>query len=243
MAQARFRPQKTAMLVAQRIVADILSRGSRAGDRLPPEKSMLEEYKVGRGTLRESLRFLELQGLISLKPGPGGGPVVEQLDGSGLATSLTLLLQFERAPFRTIGEARAGLEPMTARLAAERLTDEQLESLKTNLSQMKEKISNEDTFLDLNEEFHDIIAHGSGNALFAHLIDALTGMLDGSAIGITYSERRRLAVHAAHTRIYEAMSARDPEAAAAAMREHIDEYTRYAESKFPDVLDAPISWN
>ncbi|MGO1236570.1 FadR/GntR family transcriptional regulator, partial [Microbacterium gubbeenense] len=100
------RPQKTALLVAQQIVADIQQRGNVAGDRLPPEKVMLEQYQIGRGTLRESLRFLELQGMITLKPGPGGGPVVEQANGTGLATSLTLLLQFENAPYRDIVEAR-----------------------------------------------------------------------------------------------------------------------------------------
>jgi GntR family transcriptional repressor for pyruvate dehydrogenase complex len=242
MAQAQFRPQKTALLVAQRIVADIQAANGKAGDRLPPEKLMLEEYQVGRGTLRESLRFLELQGLISLKPGPGGGPVIEKPDGSGLATSLTLLLQFENAPYRTIAEARAGLEPMTAQLAAERFTDEQLAVLETNISEMKKNLGDEARFLELNEEFHDMIAHGSGNALFAHLIDALTGILDGSAIGITYPERRRTAVHAAHVRIYEAMVAHDGEKAAEAMRVHIDEYSRYAELKFPEVLASPISW-
>lgn len=91
------RPMKTAMLVAQRIVADINERGNVVGDRLPPERLMLEKYDVGRGTLRESLRFLELQGVITLKPGPGGGPVVVQPDASSLATSLALLLQFSDA--------------------------------------------------------------------------------------------------------------------------------------------------
>jgi len=58
MASVSTRPQKTAMLVAQRIVADINRRGNAVGDRLPPERVMLDEYEVGRGTLRESLRFL-----------------------------------------------------------------------------------------------------------------------------------------------------------------------------------------
>src|SRR6476620_12570986 len=91
------RPQKTALLVARRIVGDIRRNGHVAGDRLPPEVSMLEKYRVGRGTLRESLRFLELQGVITLKPGPGGGPVVQKPDASNLATTLLLLLQFENA--------------------------------------------------------------------------------------------------------------------------------------------------
>lgn len=203
---------------------------------------MIEQYGVGRGTLRESLRFLELQGLISLRPGPGGGPVIEKPDGEGLATALTLLLQFENAPYRTIAEAREGLEPMIARLAAKRLSDARLDELSANLDGMKATLHDEVRFTEYNELFHDIIAHGSGNALFAHLINALNGILDGSSMGITYSERNRRAVHVAHTRVYNALRARDPLQAATAMREHITEYSRYAELKFPEVLNSPISW-
>jgi len=231
------------MLTAQRIVADIDRSGNEPGDRLPPERAMLEQYDVGRGTLRESLRFLELQGVISLKPGPGGGPVVEQPDATCLGTSLTLLLQFANAPFRTIGEARAGLEPMMAQLAAERMTDAQLDELRSSVETMGEQLGHQEVFIDENKRFHDIVAHGSGNALFGYLIDALLGILDGSAIGIDYPEVRRRAVHRAHDRIYQAIASRDPEAAAAAMATHIGEYLKYAGNKFPEVMAARITWS
>ena len=230
------------MLVAERIVADINRRGNQVGDRLPPERLMLETYNVGRGTLRESLRFLELQGVISLKPGPGGGPVVQQPDSSSLATSLTLLLQFANAPFRTVAEARLGLEPMMARLAAHRMSKEQLADLKASVDTMHEHLKDQEVFLEENKRFHDVIAHGSGNAMFGFLVDALLGILDGSAIGIDYPEVRRAAVHKAHLRIYETIEARDPAASAEAMLDHIAQYVKYAEKKFPDVLDAPIVW-
>jgi GntR family transcriptional regulator, transcriptional repressor for pyruvate dehydrogenase complex len=243
MATAPLRPQKTAMLVAQRIVADISRRGKTVGDRLSPERVMLDEYDVGRGTLRESLRFLELQGVISLKPGPGGGPIIQQPDAGSLATALTLLLQFENAPFRTIAEARTGLEPMMAQLAAQRMSDEQLADLKSSVDTMHDQLDDQQVFLDENKRFHDVIAHGSGNAMFGYLVDALLGILDGSAIGIDYPKVRRTAVHKAHLRIYEAIAERDPAASSEAMAAHISEYVKYAERKFPDVLDAPIVWS
>ena len=236
------RPQKTAVLVAQKIVSDIQARGNIVGDRLPSERLMLENYQIGRGTLRESLRFLELQGVIMLKPGPGGGPVVQDPDGSSIATALTLLLQFENAPFRTISEARAGLEPMMAQLAATRMSDEQLAELAQSVELMGEEIDDEGVFLDMNREFHRIIAHGSGNKMFGYLVDSLLGMLDGSAIGFDYPEHRRIAVYKAHSGLYDAIAARDPLASSAAMNEHIAAYARYAERKFPDLLDAPVSW-
>lgn len=236
------RPQKTAIIVAQRIIWDITRHGKVAGDRLPPERSMLDEYEVGRGTLREALRFLELQGVITLKPGPGGGPIVHQPDATALATSLTLLLQFANAPFRTIAEARGGLEPMMAQLAAQRITEAQLLELKASVDNMQDNLDDQVIFLEENKRFHDVIAHGSGNAMFGYLVDALLGILDGSAIGIDYPEVRRIAVHKAHLSIYEAIAAKDPAESAAAMEDHIQQYLEYAEKKFPDVLAAPILW-
>lgn len=236
------RPQKTAIILAQKIVADINERGNVIGDRLPPERVMLEQYQVGRGTLRESLRFLELQGVISLRPGPGGGPAVTKPDAAPLATALTLLLQFSDAPFRTIAESRQGLEPMMAQLAAERMSDEEVAELGSSVQRMRENLSDEKIFLEENKRFHDIIAHGSGNAMFGYLVDALLDILDGSAIGIDYPEVRREAVTKAHTSIYDALASRDPEAAARTMSDHIAAYIRYAETKFPHVLDSSVTW-
>lgn len=62
---------KAAERTAQRIVQDIAERDLAAGDRLAPEATMLKTYKVSRGTLREALRLLEVQGLVVMKSGPG----------------------------------------------------------------------------------------------------------------------------------------------------------------------------
>lgn len=231
------------MIIARRIVDDIRRNGHSVGDKLPPERVMLEQYQVGRGTLRESLRFLELQGVISLKPGPGGGPTVERPDASNLATTLVLMLQFDNAPFRDIVEARRGLEPLMARLAAERMTPEQLAKLEESVERMRDHLDDEEVFLEANQRFHDVIAWSSGNALFGFLIDALLGIIDGTALGVDYPPHRRAAVLKAHTRIFEALKQRDPEASMEAMQAHIDEYMRYVTRKFPDVLARPVTWD
>src|SRR6266705_1264525 len=112
------RPPKAAMLIAQRIVRDIVRSGMTSSDLLPPERVMLETYETGRGTLREALRLLEFQGVISLKPGPGGGPVLMSPAASHLAGTLMLVMQLNQAPVREILAARAVLEAVVARLAA-----------------------------------------------------------------------------------------------------------------------------
>src|SRR5919112_5986576 len=137
------RPPKAAMLVAQRIVRDVVRGGLRPGDLLPPERTMLEKYETGRGTLREALRLLEFQGVIALKPGPRGGPVLQDPDASHLASTVILLMQLKQAPFRSIVEVRSALEPMTSSLAAVRMTDEQLSALEDSVFQMRDELDNQ----------------------------------------------------------------------------------------------------
>jgi len=237
------RPPKAAMLVAQRIMRDVVAGGLKPGDLLAPERTMLEKYQTGRGTLREALRLLEFQGVIALKPGPRGGPVLQSPNASHLASTLVLLMQLKQAPFRSIVEVRTAMEPMISRLAAERMGDEALGELSKTIDQMRENLDNQDIFLDANKRFHDIIAWSSGNPLFGYIVDSLLGILDGTIIGIDYPGHRRVAILKAHDEIFQALSSRDPAAAEDRMREHIDAYVRYAERKFPELMDQVVRWD
>lgn len=236
------KPPKTAIVVAQRIVADINRMGNVPGERLPPEHSMLEQYSVSRGTLREALRFLELQGVITLKPGPGGGPIVQKPDSQSLEIALTLMLQFEQAPYRSIAESREGIEPIIARLAAKRITPELKEQLIESVEVMREKLHDLQTFLEMNKVFHHVIAVASENVLLANIIDALLDLLDGSSIGVDYSTVRREAILEAHERVLEAILSGNEDAAEKAMLDHIDEYLVYLEKRHPEALEWPVVW-
>ncbi len=92
----RWKP-KTAETVARRVVQTIVSGGLTAGDKLPREAEMVEHCGVGRETLREALRLLETQGLITLRRGPGGGPVVASADAVNLGRISTLYYQMTGA--------------------------------------------------------------------------------------------------------------------------------------------------
>jgi GntR family transcriptional repressor for pyruvate dehydrogenase complex len=68
------RSRKLAEIVAHELVAEIAKQGLTPGRVLPPEADMVRSFGVGRATIREALRLLEVQGLIAMRPGPGGGP-------------------------------------------------------------------------------------------------------------------------------------------------------------------------
>src|SRR5579864_1425673 len=94
------RPAKTAETVAAAIVHDMVSRNLGPGDTLPAEAAMLAHYRVSRASLREALRLLEVQELIRLKPGPGGGPIVTAVDPRNLAKMTTLYLHLGGATYQ-----------------------------------------------------------------------------------------------------------------------------------------------
>jgi GntR family transcriptional repressor for pyruvate dehydrogenase complex len=237
------RPQKTAALLAQRIVGEITDGGLQQGSPLPPEKTMLEEYGVARGTLREALRFLEIQGVITIKTGPGGGPIVNRPGSRHLASIIAMMLQLEQASFRTVLEARVVLEPELARRAAARATDEQAEELHQSVVRMRETLADEHAFVEENALFHELIAEIAGNPVFTMVLASLTWICDGTPLGVQYPPASREAVVAEHARIHRAIAARDADRAGAAMSVHMGDFAAYLEAKYPQVLDAPLRWD
>lgn len=239
------RGPKTSLVVAQQIVRDTSRKGLQPGDLLPPERAMLEEYQIGRGTLREGLRLLEFQGMLALKPGPKGGPVLLDPDASHLASTIILLMQLQNASLSTIVEARTALEPVVCRLAAERIGEDSLLELKQSVDLMQQSVETADldTFLETNKQFHDIIAWSTGNALFGYLTDALMRITGGTVMGVDHPANLRKNTLAAHTAIYEALSSHDRDLSEDRMRDHIREYAKYAEKKFPELLSQVLPWN
>lgn len=239
---SRIRPQKTSLLVAQRIVAEITEAGKQPGDRLDPEHVMLETYGIGRGTLRESLRILELQGVISLKPGSGGGPIVERPDSRALASSLTLLLHFEGRPLAAVIEARAALEPVVARLAAEHATPEQLTALRENVERVAARLDEQASVHREREHFHALLAAASGNSVFEHLVSAMLGILESGQVAHATPQQVIERSVQDHRHIFEAVSAGDGELAETLMRDHLHAHDEYPGAHDPASLHAPINW-
>jgi GntR family transcriptional regulator, transcriptional repressor for pyruvate dehydrogenase complex len=241
-ARRNLKPQKTAMLLAQRIVSEITDRELAPGAMLPPEQDMLAEYGVARGTLREALRYLESQGILAIKPGPRGGPVVTSPDPRHLAGTIALLLQATDAPYRTVVEARQIVEPALGGRAASAASDAQVAELAASVDRMAEVLDDLPAFLDENYAFHGLIAEMADNRLFEQLLGSLGWITDGTALGVDYPKRSRTQVLAVHRSILAAIADRDPALAESRMREHIDSYVAYLQRHYRAVLDQRLRW-
>jgi len=236
------RAYKAALSIAQHIVDDITTGRLRPGTRLDREREMLVRFNVGRGTLREALRFLEMSGVIIVKAGPQGGPIVAEPDAHDLASMLGLFFQLRSMPFSALVDARELLEPELAGRAAEFATADVVQEIVDSVRGMEAFLADEENFIAENDRFHDIVAAAADNEMFALLVSSLHAITDGMPLGISYPIERREAVLRAHSAVADAIGTHDAEGARWAMRQHIREFHKYVRTHFPDIYRQPVRW-
>jgi len=239
--RAPARRTKAATALAKNIVREIHRRGLQPGDKLLSEQKMVERYGVARGSLREALRYLELQGVLRIKSGPGGGPQIDVPNGRHFASTLALMLQFVGAGFRAIVETRFVVEPGMAALAAERASTDDLRALRECLVAMRAALRHAPRFQEENRRFHDLLAFASGNPVFRFLLPALHWISDGA--GIEYSEAERARILRAMRQILAAVEAHDAAGAAASMQRFFALSLAYLDRTYPDIMARPVAWS
>jgi DNA-binding FadR family transcriptional regulator len=191
------------------------------GDRLPAERDLALRLGVSRSTLREAIRGLEMMRVLQVRHGEG--IFVTSLDAALLleATGFALQLMRDHEVVELL-ELRAILEGAAAGLASARMTDQQLRTLSQRLEEL-DAATTADDFLEADIAFHACIAAGAGNGVLASLLDTFSSRTYrarylNAGLGLEESLARG---RVAHLRIYEAVAARDPEAARASASAHV----------------------
>lgn len=163
------RAPKAAELIAGHLRRQIVRGELLPGRTLPPENKLMEQYGVSRPTLREALRILEAEALISVRLGSHGGAQVIAPDVSVAARYVGLLLQIQGTTVNDVYEARMITEPPCARLFALHATDEDIAHLTDVVAKLKIEVDarnpfvpDPDTWARLTYRFHEIILQGSG---------------------------------------------------------------------------------
>jgi GntR family transcriptional repressor for pyruvate dehydrogenase complex len=193
------------------------------GARLPPERELQAALGVSRVSVREALHHLELKGLVDRRP--GRGTIVVAPDRSDRAAGLLARLTAADRDLLELMDLRAAIEPPIAARAAGRATAADVAELRRLVEEM-ERAADVTRTIALDAAFHAAIARATHNPLFTNLLDAMADWLGATRGAGLQSRRRRRESIAGHRRILEAIAARDPDAAAAAMRDHIDRVNR-----------------
>ena len=139
---------------------------------LPAESTMVEQYGAGRGSVREALRILEVNGLVTLKPGPRGGPVVAPHDPGDFGQMMTLHLQSRGATYRQLLEARLEYEVVLARKAAEQPGEEAARLVRESLGPRQDG-SDDQQYVLATSGFHSAVGKASGNPVLALAADSI----------------------------------------------------------------------
>jgi len=235
------RGEKIASRVARLIVADIVESGREPGDGLAAESVMLERFGVSRASLREALRILETQGLITIKPGPGGGTSVAPVSSSDFGRMATLFFQVMHVKLGDVVEARLVIEPVMARMAAERHDPELNDQLLANVAAHHE-VTDDREWLAVTHGFHSMVCGMSGNPLLNLLAAALKDIYTDRVSGYVFPKENRDHVRETHTAIAEAIIARDATTAERLMHDHMAKLAQYFESRYPGLMDELVNW-
>jgi GntR family transcriptional repressor for pyruvate dehydrogenase complex len=189
-AHRRLSSRRTAEIVADELRQQIIDGKLADGDLLPGQKQLVEHFNVSLVSVREALRILETEGLVSVRRGNRGGAVVHAPAKSSAAYMLGLVLQSDSVPVTDLHTALKELEPSCAALAAlrpDRATTVVPELITSNEA-MADNLNDPEKFSEIGREFHHVLARGCGN----HTMVVVMGSLEA----LWVSQEREFFTHA-----------------------------------------------
>jgi GntR family transcriptional repressor for pyruvate dehydrogenase complex len=211
----------------------------KPGDRLPSERELVEQFSIGRASVREALRVLENMELVRSQPRDPRGPLVLPMTvgpvrrSISLLTSTKVLTLAELVQFRMIADASANL------LAANRRTDAQLLALERNMARMRQSMSRGYAeFSQADMEFHELIAEAGGNQLVQVYGDvtreAVLALIQRTILDAADQTALMLQSIRHHRAVFDAIADRDGLRASRLARESL--YTYYCDHVDPPDL-------
>lgn len=219
---AVYRPLKTAEAFARDLVRDIVSKGLRTGDKLPSEAVMLEEFGLSRESLREGLRLLEVQGLITLRRGPGGGPVVGHLDPASLGRTSTLYYHLAGGTYAELLDAWVVTEVILAERAARNPDRAAVRAAMQPYREPPPASDDELTeFVLAHTHFHGVLASLAENRVLEITLQTMGQIVTHHVLGHADPRHDRETIESDHAAIAKAVIAGAPVKASEAMERHI----------------------
>ncbi len=209
-------------VVARRLQKLILDGEWKAGERIPSQRILSEEFNVSRASLREALLTLETLGMIKTEPGRG------TYVSSGKPHDANSVLKWrysDNFPMKDVFETRLMLETQIVRQATSAITEYDLDVLMKTTNDMESFWEAGDLLANVEADllFHRTLAGAGPNVMLRTLYDTVQGFLaetQRQPIPRTQPNRMRASI-AEHRAIEAAMRNRDAATAASAMERHI----------------------
>ncbi len=217
------RPTRVSEEVTEQLKQSILAGDFIAGDKLPSERELMEEFQVSRVAVREALRYLEKSGFIETRQGANGGAFVIELSFENLASSFLDLFLADKISIPELCHVRYLIEPEVARLAAKAITEDYKEKLLKVLELEELPTTSLADDIEIKTMAHAVIAELCGNRFLEALVKSLMRV---TRKVIEEVNPNTLSMHTSgmHRPIDKAIINRNPDKAAEAMRIHAVEF-------------------
>lgn len=208
--------------IVQQVEDSILKGQLKPGDQLPAERDLAQRFGVSRTAVREAVKTLREKGLVEAYSGKG--TFVTNGTSQAIRQSLDLMIRInQQEGSANLVELRLVLEPEIAGLAASRIDEQLLATMREAVAVMDRSLRDPDAFVEADLDFHLALAEAVGNPLILSLLDSIVGLLreQRSRIFNVDGGPERGQFH--HKRILAAIEQRDPVGAREAMRAHLQQ--------------------
>jgi GntR family transcriptional regulator, transcriptional repressor for pyruvate dehydrogenase complex len=212
------RGESTVAEIARQLLSQLLSGQVRPGTRLPSERAMAEALGVGRSTIREALKSLDVLGILEVRT--GDGTYLRQGTSDLLPQAIEWGLMLGQPRTLDLVEARRHIEIITARLAAERADEDDVATLRRHFDAMR-SAPDPESLVEADIAFHIALADIARNTVLADILLSVRALLRvwiGRAVQQAHGIEDPVAEHAG---VMEAVANHDPAAAAQAMEQHM----------------------
>ncbi len=206
--------------IVQQIEESIVKGDLKAGDQLPAERELAQRFGVSRTAVREAVKALREKGLVEAYS--GRGTFITDGTTQAVRQSLDLMVKIGQPEGSThLAEVRAILEPEIAALAALRIQETELATMREAVAVMDRAGHDPQAYIEADLDFHLALAEGAANPLILSLLDSIVGLLREQRLRIfrVPGGPERGQIH--HKRILDAIERRDAEKAREAMRAHL----------------------
>ncbi len=201
-------------------VQRLINEGAlKPGDKLPSERELAQQFQLGRSSVRDAIRTLEVMGVV--RPRQGEGTVVRDLSTDAVTAPLSSMLLRKRALVKELMEVRLMIEPPLAARAAARASERQIARMEEIVKRQRERVRDAEFTIQEDFDFHFTLWTMAGNSVVLNVLDILMDLLAESRTrGLQVKGRSEKSIEG-HRAILSAIRRHDPEAAEVAMRRHI----------------------
>jgi len=208
--------------IVEQVEASILKGQLKPGDQLPAERDLAQRFGVSRTAVREAVKALREKGLVEAYT--GRGTFVTNGTSQSMRQSLDLIIKInQQEGSMHLAELRGILEPEIAALAAPRIEEQLLSTMREAVAAMDRSVQlhEQDAYIEADLDFHLALAEAAGNPLILALIDSVVGLLREQRIRIFKVDGGPERGQFHHKRILETIERRDADGAREAMRAHL----------------------